>query len=117
VWVDLLVGLRERDVGDVDGDAGEWVDVRGLVGRWLLGYRHLPGDDERGRKRDRDVQHRLQLHAHGFEGWERIGVGVEFAGGDLVWIDVFRSLRERYKRDAECRRSIRFQVYWVVWRL
>ena len=43
---------------DADGDPCRRLDVHRLVGWGLLGHRHLPGDDERGRIGDRDVRRR-----------------------------------------------------------
>ena len=56
MWLDLLVRVRLRDVGDVDGDAGDRFELRGLVRGVYEQHGDVHGDDGSGAVGDREFQ-------------------------------------------------------------
>ena len=86
----------------------------GLVGRRLLGHRHLSGDAQRVRDGDGDV--RPEGDADGEHVRQRIRLGHQLAGRDRLRLDLFGVVRERHIRDAHCLGRLRLEVRRLVGR-
>src|SRR5439155_448441 len=104
---------RDQLRGDVHGELREWhrvhaqrhsrrgLHLHGLERRRLLRHGHLHRDPHR-----RDHRHRHlrppDLLPHRQQGGHRERHGHQLTGGHHLWRDLFRELRQRYRRDAHC---------------